>query len=277
MNLPEGAKLFLWLAAAGWWSTRNISHDRAVWLAHPEVSDVLCALGFLPGPYSLTGAAARWLADGTEHLGCSDDSLHPCCGPWQRALQRVSFSPMAVVLASVIAVLGTLAGATAGYLFQQRIADRSEATARDERLRQERLVACSAFAGAVMDLRRAQYDRWYRRHEHPQQADPEDARAESYRLRSVAWSAFYRFRLTTANAELTNLGWSAVEEAAHVAKGADENDLRERGERARALLEDFVTAAAQQFNETGNQTSSTRSELSPAGTATARNSSRPSL
>jgi hypothetical protein len=158
---------------------------------------------------------------------------------------------MAAVLASIIAVLGTLAGATVGYVFQTRISDRNEATARDERLRQEWLVACSAFAGAVMDLRRAQYDRWYRRHEDPQQRDPDDVRTESYRLRSIAWSAFYRFRLTSPDNELTKLGWSAVEEAAHVANATDEADLRERGERARVLLEDFVTLASRQFDGRG--------------------------
>jgi hypothetical protein len=172
---------------------------------------------------------------------------------------------MAAVLASIIAVLGTLAGATVGYVFQRRISDRNEVIVRDERLRQERLVACSAFAGAVMDLRRAQYDRWYRRQEHPQQRDPDDARTESYRLRSIAWSAFYRFRLTTADNELTKLGWSAVEEAAHVANATDEADLRERGERARALLEDFVTVAARQFD--GNAIG--QHELGAVGSPTA--------
>lgn len=72
-------------------------------------------------------------------------------------------------------------------------------------------------------------------------------RTESYRLRSAAWSAFYRFRLTTADNELTKLGWSAVEEAAHVANATDEAELRERGERAREFLEDFVAVAARQL------------------------------
>jgi len=160
---------------------------------------------------------------------------------------------MATVLASVIAVLGTLAGAIAGYVFQRRMSEHNETLAREEKLRQEQLVACSAFAGAVMDLRRVQYDRWYRRQEHPDQMVPQDVRSESYRLRSVAWSAFYRFRLTTTDPALTKLGWSAVEEAAHVAHAADEADLRERGERARALLEEFVAAAARQFSGSTNR------------------------
>lgn len=159
---------------------------------------------------------------------------------------------MAAVLGSIIAVLGTLAGTTAGYLFQRRIADRSEAIAREDRLWRERLVACSAFAGAVMDLRRAQYDLWHRSHEFDtyefRQADPADARSETYRLRSGAWSAFYRFMLTTDDTGLVNMGWTAVEEAAHVAKATTEEELRERGEGARARIDGFVAAAARHLN-----------------------------
>jgi len=66
---------------------------------------------------------------------------------------------MAAVLASVIAVLGTLAG----YMFQQRISERTEMLARHERLRQERMLACSAFAGAVMDMRRPELTSTYQR------------------------------------------------------------------------------------------------------------------
>jgi hypothetical protein len=69
---------------------------------------------------------------------------------------------MAVVLASVIAVLRTFADATIGYVFQRRMGQHNESVAREERLRQEQLVACSAFAGTVMDLRRVQWHCWYR-------------------------------------------------------------------------------------------------------------------
>lgn len=151
------------------------------------------------------------------------------------------------MLSSVIAVLGTLAGATATYVFQRRITDHNEVIARAERMRQERLAACSAFAAAVMELRRVQYDLWHRRHEHSQQVDSGDVRDDSYRLRSTAWSAYYRFRITTTDAQLTTLGWSAVDQTAQVARATDEADLRSRGERARELLEEFVVTAAHHF------------------------------
>ena len=141
----------------------------------------------------------------------------------------VTFDGMTVVLASVIAVLGTLGGATASYLFQGKISERNESKARDERLRQERLGAYSSFAGAVMDLRGIQYDRGYSRIE-DHQLDRSSIRAESSRLRSVAWTAFYRFKLTSPDQQLTNFAARAVEEAFDVVDASDKVDLKKRSE-----------------------------------------------
>lgn len=157
---------------------------------------------------------------------------------------------MAVVLASVIAVLGTLGGATASYLFQGKISERNELKARHERLRQERLAACSSFAGAVMDLRGVQYDRGYSRiTTGGQQLDRSSIRAESSRLRSVAWTAFYRFKLTSPEDQLTNLAEQAVEEAFDVADASDKADLKKRSEQARARIDEFISAAANHLHD----------------------------
>ena len=155
------------------------------------------------------------------------------------------FDGMAVVWASLIAVLGTLGGATASYLFQGKISERNESKARDERLRQERLAAYSSFAAAVMDLRSIQYDRGSSRmtvEDH--HLDRSSIRAESSRLRSVAWTAFYRFKLTSPDQQLTNLATRAVEEASDVADASDKVDLKKRSERARARIDEFISAAA---------------------------------
>jgi hypothetical protein len=152
---------------------------------------------------------------------------------------------MAVVWASVIAVLGTLGGATASYLFQGKISERNESKTRDERLRQERLAAYSSFAAAVMDLRGIRYDSGYSRMTaEDDKFDPSSIRAESTRLRSVAWTAFYRFKLTSPDQQLTDLATRAVEEALDVADGSDKVDLKTRSERARARIDDFISAAA---------------------------------
>lgn len=98
---------------------------------------------------------------------------------------------MAVVWASVIAVLGTLGGSIVSYWQQESSNKRAQAQARSERLRQERLAAYGTFAGAVMDLRGAQYDRANSRMpEEGQVRDRPRFIAESSRLRSVAWTAF---------------------------------------------------------------------------------------
>ncbi|MFE0930627.1 hypothetical protein ACFW4O_30810 [Streptomyces mutabilis] len=65
---------------------------------------------------------------------------------------------MEAVAASVIAVLGTLLGSGLTYLFQRQTMNRSEQFTRNERLRQERIAAYSAFAGALANYRRGQMD-----------------------------------------------------------------------------------------------------------------------
>lgn len=142
-------------------------------------------------------------------------------------------------------MLGTLGGVTASYLFQRKIAAHSESTARDERLRQERLATCSAFAGALMELRRVQMDRWHRSlSDRAYRTDPREARAESYRMLASAWSAFYRFRLTTSDAHLNTLAAQALEAAAQLSDAADDADLRQQAEQAGTRIDAFVTAAA---------------------------------
>ena len=148
---------------------------------------------------------------------------------------------MAAVLASIIAVLGTLGGVTATYLFQGRISACKDSEARDERLRQERLTACSAFAGAVMDLRGIQYTRGFSRLDDA--ADRTGIRAEGSQLRSIAWSAFYRFRLSSPDDELTRLAMHAVDRTIDVADCSDKTDLRKRSEQARACIDEFINAA----------------------------------
>jgi hypothetical protein len=80
-----------------------------------------------------------------------------------------------------------------------------------------------------MDLRGIQYDRGYSRmimEDH--QLDRSSIRAESSRLRSIAWTAFYRFKLTSPDQQLTNLATRAVEEAFDVADASDREDLKKR-------------------------------------------------
>jgi membrane protein YqaA with SNARE-associated domain len=70
---------------------------------------------------------------------------------------------MSAVLVSLIAVAGTLLGSLTTYLFQRQTARHTEATARAERLRQDRRVACGDFIAAVTEVKRAVITAWFRR------------------------------------------------------------------------------------------------------------------
>ncbi|MFJ3310885.1 hypothetical protein ACIPSA_49725 [Streptomyces sp. NPDC086549] len=59
---------------------------------------------------------------------------------------------MESIIASAIAVLGTLLGSGITLAFQQRTTDRSHQFTRREKLRQERLDAYSAYAGALVTV-----------------------------------------------------------------------------------------------------------------------------
>lgn len=109
-----------------------------------------------------------------------------------------STHPLSAVFASLIAVVGTLLGSLSTFLFQQRTAVRAEVSAREERLRQERLAAYSAFAAAVTELKRGVVAAWLRR------SDPGGhgvAPAEADRLGAFAEAARFRLLLVSGRPE----------------------------------------------------------------------------
>jgi heme exporter protein D len=151
------------------------------------------------------------------------------------------------VATSIVAVLGTLLGAVLSYGLQRRMLNEVHDSARRDQRQQHRLAAFGAFAAATMDLRRAEYDRWNRRVESPDGVESVEVRQESYRLRGEAWNAFFRLKLVAdpaSEAAIMKHAEEAVQAAASVSKAPDAVELRERGERARQLLETFVEVAA---------------------------------
>src|SRR5262252_404113 len=110
---------------------------------------------------------------------------------------------MSVVAGSLIAVGGTLLGSFSTYWFQQRVAQRAQATARQEQLRQGRLAACSEFAAAITDLRRSVVAVWFRERRRDRAvadkdkavADYRSAYAEADRLGAAAQGAKFRMLL----------------------------------------------------------------------------------
>jgi len=110
------------------------------------------------------------------------------------------------VLASVIAVAGTLLGSTITYLFPRSSTERAERFARGERLRQERLATYTAFVGAMTELRHGAISLRFTRHrDDPDGPDVTAAFTESNRLGAVANHACFRVQLIAEDPDLVAL------------------------------------------------------------------------
>lgn len=141
---------------------------------------------------------------------------------------------------ALIAVLGTLLGAVVTHYFQGRTAERTAALTRDEQLRKERISAYSSFADAVVEYRRAQNARWYRRNG-PQ---AEATRQESYTQRAVARQALVRVQLVCGERSVVERAVAAFEVTHCMHEAVDEADRERQSERAVEALAAFIEAAA---------------------------------
>ncbi|MBM9503677.1 hypothetical protein ITX44_03845 [Streptomyces sp. KK5PA1] len=151
-------------------------------------------------------------------------------------------------LSTLIAVLGTLLGATLTYLFQRSETRSSRQFAAQQQLRSERMAVYSDFAGAVTEFRRGQHDRWHRKHEDPAGQAAFEARVEAYRLRGVALHALFRVELIASGPTLVEAAHHAYDLTSGVHKAADKTELSARGEQAREALQQFVRLAASEIH-----------------------------
>ncbi|WP_327695094.1 hypothetical protein [Streptomyces sp. NBC_00459] len=110
---------------------------------------------------------------------------------------------METIIASAIAVLGTLLGSGVTLAFQQRTTDRSHQFTRREKLRQERLDAYSAYAGTLINYRRCLVHLWFCEHEQPPPEDADTVRIRAYDLRSSAQEALFRVQMLTDDERLS--------------------------------------------------------------------------
>ncbi|MEU3995618.1 hypothetical protein AB0E76_07315 [Streptomyces fungicidicus] len=110
---------------------------------------------------------------------------------------------METIIASAIAVLGTLLGSGITLAFQHRTTDRSHQFTRREKLRQERLDAYSAYAGALINYRRCLVHLWFCEHEQPPPEDADTVRIRAYDLRSNAQEALFRVQMLTDDETLS--------------------------------------------------------------------------
>ncbi|MEU5594404.1 hypothetical protein [Streptomyces sp. NPDC020298] len=175
---------------------------------------------------------------------------------------------MEAVAASVVAVLGTLLGAGITHRFQQRGAERTERFTREERLRQERMDAYCAFAGALLNYRRTVVHRWYCEHEGRGEDEIRETRLracvtsparrrapgrggdtgpQGYDLRSEAQEALFRVQMLTSDEALVERAWPALWRIDEVHRAPDRGELDARRDVTRALVNQFVGAAKERL------------------------------
>jgi len=147
-------------------------------------------------------------------------------------------------VSALIAVLGTLLGSAAAYLFQRKAAERTESFTHRQQLRADRMAVYSDFAGAVTEYRRSQYDRWHRKDENPDGAAASEARLESFRLKGVAQHELFRVRLIASSSAVVEAARNAFEAASRLHKASDKTELSRNGNEAKATLERFITLAS---------------------------------
>jgi hypothetical protein len=154
---------------------------------------------------------------------------------------------MTSVGSAIIAVVGTLLGATATYVFQRIDADRKDRIARTERFRQERLAVYTELAAAVTDLRRAAHDRWHRHQQDPDGAVFAAARDHYYTVYAVAQNVQLKLRLLTDDTDLVEVAQQAWERATEIRDTDKEQERRWKGERAKQALDAFILAASKRL------------------------------
>ncbi|WDM15592.1 hypothetical protein J3S85_31295 [Streptomyces lavenduligriseus] len=150
---------------------------------------------------------------------------------------------METIIASAMAVLGTLLGSALTLAFQRRTTDRNHQFTRRESLRQERLEAYSAYAGALVNYRRCLVHLWFCEREQPPPEDPDTVRIRAYDLRSQAQEALFRAQMLTDD---EGLGQAAEDVLAEITKLSKANSRAESDElrvRTRDLVTGFVGRA----------------------------------
>ncbi|MER5199285.1 hypothetical protein ACWD3J_47060 [Streptomyces sp. NPDC002755] len=152
---------------------------------------------------------------------------------------------METIIASGIAVLGTLFGSGITLAFQQRTADRSHQFTRREKLRQERLDAYSVYAGALVNYRRCLVHLWFCENEQPPPEDPDAVRIRAYDLRSNAQEALFRVQMLTDEETLSRAAEDVLADVTVLSKTDSRTELDDARARTRDDISRLVREAKQ--------------------------------
>nr|WP_202469825.1 hypothetical protein [Streptomyces sp. SID2888] len=129
--------------------------------------------------------------------------------------------------------------------FQQRGTERSHQLSRRETLRQERLDASSAYAGALVDYRRCLVHLWFCEHEQPPPGDPDAVRIRAYDLRSRAQETLFRVQMLTDDERLSRMAEDVLTDITKLSKADGRAELDELRVRTRDEISRLVGLAKQ--------------------------------
>lgn len=155
---------------------------------------------------------------------------------------------MEAVLASLIAVTGTLLGSVITFAVQRRTSAQAEAFARSQQLRQERLTAYSAYAGAVTALKQATVALWFRLREAPDSPETRHAFTECDRLGAATENVQFQVRLLAEDSALAALAASAFDAVTPLRTASARAELAAREQDLQDALDAFITAATTQIH-----------------------------
>ena len=157
---------------------------------------------------------------------------------------------MNAALTGVIGVAATLLGSFTTYLFQSRTAERAEVFAREERLRQEQLIACSAYAASLTDLKRGLISLWFQRE---REGEPgwREARTQADQLGASAEAARFRVQLVSGDSQLMMLADSAFAALGAIRTASDRTEMAEVEKQFEGAVKEFVVAAGARLRAAG--------------------------
>jgi len=161
---------------------------------------------------------------------------------WLCVGHRGELHDVNALLTGVIGVAATLLGSFSTFLFQSRTAARAEAFARDERLRQEQLVACSSYAASLTSLKRGLISLWFHREDESAPAWKQ-ARTEADQLGASAEAAQFRVQLVFGDSQLIMLADSAFAALRAIRTASDRTEVMEVEKRFENAVKEFVAAA----------------------------------
>ncbi|MFE4264582.1 hypothetical protein [Streptomyces sp. NPDC056883] len=152
---------------------------------------------------------------------------------------------LGTILTTVIAVLGTLAGAAVSGRYQRRAAEHTERVALGEALRRDRLAAVTELAAAISDHRAAM---WVRGDAKLKGVAPDrqaDLRSRSHQTRSAVTRPLVALRVLITDPAVRQAA-DAMVTATHALRGADTDTsaLTRARQEAMASHDHFVDAAA---------------------------------